>query len=121
MFGLLLAIQIIVTVLLILIILVQKSEGGSTLFASGSSNSMFTARGTSNILTKATWVLAAIFIANCITMAHISAKNIKSTNTIIVQQKKPQRSKVSKQPDKVSVNNSKKKLNQAAQKTGSKN
>lgn len=112
MFGLLLAIQIIITILLILIILVQKSEGGSNLFASGSSNSMFTARGTSNMLTKATWILAALFIINCISMAHISASNIKATNTIIVQQSPKKNNKI---PDKEHVNNSKKKLQQTVQ------
>ncbi|MBQ9441324.1 MAG: preprotein translocase subunit SecG [Alphaproteobacteria bacterium] len=83
MFGFLLAIHVIVTVLLIFIILIQKSEGGSSLFASGSSNSMFTARGTSNVLTKATWGLATIFLLNCILMAHISANKVKASSTII--------------------------------------
>ena len=83
MFGILLAVHVLVTIFLILIILIQKSEGGSSLFASGSGNSMFSARGTSNMLTKTTWVLAAIFLLNCILMAHIAAVNIKNTNTII--------------------------------------
>ena len=83
MFGVLLAIHVLVTVLLIFIILIQKSEGGSSLFSSGSGTSMFTARGTSNMLTKATWALATIFLLNCILMAHISASRVKSSSTII--------------------------------------
>jgi preprotein translocase subunit SecG len=86
MFGILLAIHVIVTILLIFIILVQKSEGGSSLFASGAGNGMFTARGTSDILTKSSWVLASIFLGNCIWMAHISSKDIKKTNSIIANQ-----------------------------------
>ncbi len=84
MFGILLAIHVLVTVLLIFVVLVQKSEGGSSLFASGSGNGMFTARGTSDILTKSTWVLATIFLCNCILMAHISSKEIKEANSIVV-------------------------------------
>ena len=83
MFGFLLAIHIVVTILLLLIILIQKSEGGSSLFSSGSGTSMFNARGTSSMLTKATWGLATIFLANCILMAHISANRVKASSTII--------------------------------------
>lgn len=87
MLGILLAVHVLVTMLLIFVILIQKSEGGSSLFASGAGNGMFTARGTSDILTKSSWVLASIFLGNCILMAHISSKEIKETNSIIVNQR----------------------------------
>lgn len=83
MFGFLLALHVVVTVLLLLIILIQKSEGGSSLFSSGSGTSMFNARGTSSMLTKATWGLATVFLLNCILMAHISANKVKASSTII--------------------------------------
>lgn len=81
--GILLAIHVLVTVLLIFIVLIQKTEGGSSLFASGGSGSMFNARGTSNMLTKATWILASLFLLNCIAMAAIDSSNIKNAQTII--------------------------------------
>jgi preprotein translocase subunit SecG len=40
---------------------------------------MFNARGTSSILTKATWTLATIFIVNCVIMATISSRSNKVT------------------------------------------
>lgn len=83
MLGILLAVHVLFTMLLIMVILIQKSEGGSSLFASGAGNGMFTARGTSDILTKASWVLGACFLLNCILMAHISSKNIKASSSII--------------------------------------
>lgn len=84
--GILLFIHILVTIFLILIVLIQKNEGGSSLFASGgSSSSMFNARGTSNILTKATWVLAAIFLSNCVLMAYLASSNIKESQSIVAQ------------------------------------
>ena len=81
--GILLAIHVLVTVFLILIVLIQKTEGGSSLFASGGGGSMFNARGTSNMLTKATWVLASIFLLNCIAMAAIDSSKIRNAQTII--------------------------------------
>jgi hypothetical protein len=44
---------------------------------------MFNARGASNILTKATWVLAAVFLINCVIMATINSITIKSSQTLI--------------------------------------
>ena len=95
MLGILLAVHVLVTMLLIFVVLVQKSEGGSSLFASGAGNGMFTARGTSDILTKSSWVLASIFLGNCILMAHISSTEIKETNSIIVNQKLAKKTKQS--------------------------
>lgn len=89
--GILLFIHILVTVFLILIVLIQKNEGGSSLFASGgSSSSMFNARGTSNMLTKATWALATIFLANCVLMAYLSSSHLKETQTIVTPVEKTQ-------------------------------
>lgn len=81
--GILLAIHVIVTILLILIVLIQKNEGGSSLFANSGGNGMFSARGTSNVLTKATWILASIFLVNCILMATIASSHMKSAESII--------------------------------------
>ncbi|MBQ9335120.1 MAG: preprotein translocase subunit SecG [Alphaproteobacteria bacterium] len=81
--GILLAIHVLVTVFLILIVLIQKTEGGSSLFASGGGGSMFNARGTSNMLTKATWVLASMFLLNCIAMAAIDSSRQQNAETII--------------------------------------
>lgn len=81
--GILLAIHVLVTIFLILIVLIQKNEGGSSLFANSGGNGMFNARGTSNILTKATWVLASVFLVNCVVMATIDSSNIKNSQTII--------------------------------------
>ncbi len=83
--GILLAIHVVVTILLISIILIQKNEGGSSLFASSASSSggMFNARGQSNILTKTTWILASIFLANCVLMAYMASSSIKNANTVV--------------------------------------
>ena len=86
--GILLAIHVLVTIFLILIVLIQKTEGGSSLFASGGSGNLFNARGTSNMLTKTTLVLASIFLVNCIAMAAIDSSHIKNAQTIIDKSEK---------------------------------
>ncbi|MBQ1540615.1 preprotein translocase subunit SecG [Caulobacter sp. CCUG 60055] len=57
--GILLAIHIIVCIALIGVILLQRSEGGA--LGMGGGNSFMTARGTGDLLTKTTQILAAAF------------------------------------------------------------
>lgn len=101
--GILLAIHVIVTILLILIVLIQKNEGGSSLFANSGGNSMFNARGTSNILTKATWVLASIFLVNCVIMATIDSSHMRNAETIINYESVPSQENQKKEPIKNST------------------
>ena len=78
----LIVIQIIVTLALIGVIILQKSEGGG-LGMGGGSNSMFTARGTANLLTRITAVLATIFIGLCILMTALTNMNIKKSASFL--------------------------------------
>lgn len=100
--GILLVIHVLVTVFLILIVLIQKNEGGSSLFASsGGTSGMFNARGTSNILTKATWVLATLFLVNCVLMATIDSSRLKKEQSLIeTKQEKPLPANPEKQDEK---------------------
>ncbi|MDR1233807.1 MAG: preprotein translocase subunit SecG [Holosporales bacterium] len=94
--GILIAIHVFVTLLLIFIVLIQKNEGGSSLFANSGGGNMFSARGASNLLTKATWILSTIFLLNCILMATIASYEIKDTQSII-EHKQEQRAKKQQQ------------------------
>ncbi len=80
----LLTLHIIITLALIGIILLQKSDGGSSLLGGGSSANMFSARGVANLLTHATSILAVLFIGNCILMTTLSNKAIKQTASLLV-------------------------------------
>ena len=80
-----LVIHIIITILLIGIILLQKSEGGGLGTPSSSGNS-FSGRGAANILTKATSILAAAFMLMCVIMSMISKRNIETESRIISKQ-----------------------------------
>ena len=58
--GLLLAAQIVVSVLLIGVVLLQRSEGGGFV-GGGSPSGMMSVRGAGDLLTRTTWILAALF------------------------------------------------------------
>ena len=80
----LLIIQIFITLALIAVILLQRSEGGALGMGGGnSSSSMFTARGSANLLTRVTGVLAALFMGNCLLMTVISSHSIKNETKIV--------------------------------------
>jgi preprotein translocase subunit SecG len=62
LYNILLAFMILVCILMIVVILLQRSEGGALGMGGGTSGFM-TARGAGNLLTRTTWVLASLFFA----------------------------------------------------------
>lgn len=82
----LLIIQIFITLALIGVILLQRSEGGALgMGGGGNSSSMFTARGTSNLLTRITTVLAVLFMGNCLLMTVITSRSINNQTRVVSQ------------------------------------
>lgn len=88
MITMLLVLHVIVVLLLIGIILIQKSEGGLGLGTGGGSQNMFTARGAANFLTRTTSVLAAIFLANCVLMSTLTNSKLKQSSAFLHQKTK---------------------------------
>ena len=83
MINILLVLNIIVVVLLIGIILLQKSEGGVLgMGGSGSKNGLFTARSAGNLITKTTYILGALFFIICILLAFLVSR--RDTNRSFV-------------------------------------
>ncbi len=79
----LLIVQIFITLALIGVILLQRSEGGALGMGGGnSSGSMFTARGSANLLTRITAVLAVLFMGNCLFMTVLTSHSIKNQTKI---------------------------------------
>jgi len=79
--NLLLSLNIILAVLLVLIILLQKSEGGA-LGIGASQDSFISSRSAGNALTKATAIIATLFIITSISLTIIS-KNEMSTTSVL--------------------------------------
>ena len=77
----LLIINIIFAVLLIVVILLQKSEGGA-LGLGVSQDSFISSRSASNILTKLTTILATLFIITSISLTIMSQKEFSSTSVL---------------------------------------
>ncbi len=72
MFTFLIVLQAIIAAALVTVILMQRSEGGG-LTSSGSPSGLMSARGAADFLTRATSVLAALFILMSITLAFLAA------------------------------------------------
>ena len=72
MLTFLLVVQAIVAAALVGVILMQRSEGGG-LGMGGSPSGLMSARGAADFLTRATTILASVFVILCIVMAVISA------------------------------------------------
>lgn len=73
--GILLAIHLIITIALVLVVLVQKSnEDGLGL--SGGNNAMMSSRGAANFFTRLTAILATLFISNAILITIVTSKQV---------------------------------------------
>ncbi|HEX4199851.1 MAG TPA: preprotein translocase subunit SecG [Caulobacteraceae bacterium] len=73
--DILLAILIVVCLSLIGVILLQRSEGGALGMSGGGPGAFMTARGTGDLLTRTTQILAALFFGLCLAMTLISGHN----------------------------------------------
>jgi len=76
-----LALNIIFAVLLVLIILLQKSEGGA-LGIGVSQDSFVSSRSAGNFLTKATTIIATLFIITSITLTILSQEEISTSSVL---------------------------------------
>ncbi|KTT68859.1 preprotein translocase subunit SecG [Sphingomonas endophytica] len=72
MFTFLIVLQAIIAAALVTVILMQRSEGGG-LTSSGSPSGLMSARGAADFLTRATAVLASLFVLMSILLAFLAA------------------------------------------------
>lgn len=82
----LLVIIAVVAIALVGVILLQKSDGGALGMGGNGPGAFMTARGTGDLLTTATWWLAGVFFALCLTMTLISGHE-HAANSVINQLK----------------------------------
>ena len=103
MINMLLVLNIIVVVLLIGIILLQKSEGGVLgMGGSGSKNGLLTTRSAGNLITKITYILGALFFIICILLAALVSRREKSKSFISTMMEK-EKSSVAREVKSTSV------------------
>ena len=80
--NILLILNIVLAVILVILILFQKSEGGALGIGVSQDNFMFS-RSAGNFLTKATAVVATLFIICSIALTIISRQDIIPTTSVI--------------------------------------
>ncbi len=84
MISVLLVIQVFVTIALIGIVLIQRSEGGGLGLGSGQGmGSFMTGRGTANLLTRTTAVLATLFMALSLVLALLYKHGTTGADSIL--------------------------------------
>lgn len=73
--SILLIVQVLLSISLIVLILMQHGKGADAgaAFGSGASATLFGARGSGNFMTRATTVIAILFFAVCLSLAYISS------------------------------------------------
>lgn len=79
MSGILLVFQFVLAILLVILVLMQKSSGGGLGTYSGSNESLFGARGPAGFLAKATFVLGFVFVCNTIALGYFYGKEAKKS------------------------------------------
>jgi preprotein translocase subunit SecG len=78
----LLVIHLMVTIALVGIIMVQRSEGGALGIGGGGGGGFMTARGAANLLTRMTAILAAAFFVISILLAILASREARDTTVI---------------------------------------
>jgi preprotein translocase subunit SecG len=82
MTTLLLTIHILIAVALVGTVLLQRNEGGGLGIGGSASGGFMTARGTANLLTRITAILAACFFATSIGLAILAGAGNKQTSIV---------------------------------------
>jgi preprotein translocase subunit SecG len=80
--NVLLVAYLLIVLALIAVILLQRSEGGGLGMGTSNSNGLISVRGTANLLTRTTAILATLFFAAAIGLTIITELD-RSTSTII--------------------------------------
>jgi len=76
-----LVLNIILAILLVIVILLQKSEGGA-LGIGASQESFISSRSAGNLLTKATAIIATLFIITSISLTIMAQKEISTSSVL---------------------------------------
>ena len=79
--NIILGINIFLAIILVLVILLQKSEGGA-LGLGVSQDSFISSRSASNFLTKSTAIIATLFIITSVLLTILSRGEISSTSVL---------------------------------------
>ena len=99
MFGFLMAIEVLVSILLMLVVLMQSSKGGGLAgtFGGGSVGMVFGVRRTADFLTRATQILAASFIVLSLLINIFFLPRVTTTTESAIQRGSAQQGQMQQQ------------------------
>ena len=80
--NILLTLNIILAIILVLLVMMQKSEGGALGIGVSQENLMFS-KSAGNFMTKATAVVATLFIICSLALTIVSRGELTSTNSVL--------------------------------------
>ena len=94
MFSFLLVVQILVSLSIITLVMLQQGKGADmgAAFGSGSSGTVFGARGSGSFFSRATGILAAVFFINCLLIASPLIRESTQSSNVIADQLEQQAS-----------------------------
>jgi preprotein translocase subunit SecG len=72
--NIILVVNVFVCVALVAVVLLQQSEGGALGMGGGNPSGFMTARGAGDLLTRTTWILAAVFFVLSISLTVLTGK-----------------------------------------------
>ena len=78
----LLIVQLIISLILTGLILVQRSEGGALGIGGGGGGGLMSGRSATNSIARMTWILGTIFIINCLALSVVF--NMENQNTSLI-------------------------------------
>ena len=78
----LLIIQLIISLILTGLILVQRSEGGALGIGGGGGGGLMSGRSATNSIARMTWILGTLFIVNCLALSVVFSMENKNTSLI---------------------------------------
>lgn len=78
----LIVIHLMIVIAMIAVILVQRSEGGALGIGGGGGGGMFTARGSANLLTRTTTILAVTFFITSLALALIAKQQAEAPSIL---------------------------------------
>ncbi|MGB5340150.1 MAG: preprotein translocase subunit SecG [Gammaproteobacteria bacterium] len=88
MFQFLLVVQVLVSISIIALVMLQQGKGADmgAAFGSGSSGTVFGARGSGSFFSRATGILAAVFFINCLLIASPLIRHTSTTKSVVASQ-----------------------------------
>lgn len=80
----LLVVHVIITISLVILVLLQRSEGGGLGIGGGSMGGLVSHRSAADLLTKVTTYLAIGFFASCLILGILANHKVKESSSIIL-------------------------------------